>query len=168
MSCCSSNIKIKASPDQALTGQMEKPVTLSYGNRQIRAGFHITEAKASAITSLDCGSNRHNWNETIIQLLDIDGPEDGRMSASKFVHILEKAGLRLEDAQAGQIIFEIGGPDEAMQLYDFAGMQVGADHVEIKTLPRLAMCKPIAARPSATKNMGCCGKPYQPDSMCCA
>jgi Family of unknown function (DUF6428) len=170
MECCSSQIEGKPSlPDAAATAasHLEKPVTLVYGDRHIRAGFHITEAKTCTIKSLDCGSNRHAWNETIIQLLDLDGPESGRMAADKFIHILGKAEVRLDEIQAGQIIFEIGRPDEAMQLFDFVGIQIGVDGVAIKTHPRLAVCKPAAVQPSSANSEGYCATPGNAGGSCC-
>ncbi len=169
MSCCSSGVQSKSSHSaaQVPAGLLEKPVTLSYGNRHLRAGFHITEAKASTIKSLDCGSNRHIWNETVIQLLDVEGPEEGRMPASKFNHILEKAGLRLEDAQVGQVVFEIGRPDEAMQLFTFAGVQIETDKVAIKTHPKLAVCKPASLRGLSSEGKACCGNAKSTANQCC-
>jgi Family of unknown function (DUF6428) len=167
MTCCSSKnhaILDKTSP----TAQMERPVELSYGDRRLRAGFHITEAKTSSITSLDCGSNRHSWRETTIQLLDVDGPESGRMSGSKFVHILEMAGLRLDALPDGELIFEIGRTDEAMQLFDFAGVQMEGEKVVIKTRPRTALCKPAATGSISQETGACCGPPRSDKSSCCA
>jgi Family of unknown function (DUF6428) len=171
MSCCTNSTKENSTalPHLNVARKTDLPVSLDYGDRQIGAGFHITEAKICAITSLDCGSKNHSWKETVIQLLDIEGPEDERMTVGKFTHILEKAGLDLNNLDSGHVIFEIGKGDEAMQLYSFEGLQIAGENVLIKTQPRLAVCKPSLAKNSAPSSGKCCGSQMNPSNeRCCA
>ena len=51
--------------------------------------FHLTEIKKSNHETIDCGSKRHQWNETIIQVWQPEERIQRTMSVSKAVKIIE-------------------------------------------------------------------------------
>ncbi len=163
MTCCSSETAAVEGPKTAAVAA--KPVHMSYGGRELLAGFHITEVKRQRIESIDCGARLDGWAETVIQLLDIDGQPEGRMSASKFHGILGKAGVALGK---GPIIVEVGRPGEAMQLYDLAGIIEEPERVRLDVSPRQAVCKP-AIKMLDIQSVSCCGSgPATAGSSCCS
>ena len=144
----------------------QKPVTVHYGDRAMMAGFHITEVKHAHIRSMDCAAAVDSWDEVIIQLLDIDGPEDGRMSARKFAAIMAKAGVDIAAPGRTPIVFEIARPGEAMQLHEFAGLQEEQGIVRIATQQRQAVCKP-ELKTAKNESAACCSDGTVGASGCC-
>ncbi len=141
-----------------------KPVRMPYGGRELQAGFHITEVKRQRIESIDCAARLDGWTETVIQLLDIDGPPEVRMSASKFHGILAKSGVALGE---GPVIVEVGRPGEAMQLYDLVGIVEEAEWLRLDVSPRQAVCKP-AIKMLDIQSLSCCGSGQATGSACCS
>jgi hypothetical protein len=140
MTCCSSQTeKTHAASQNAITSYGNMPMKMIYSGRHLRAGFHITEVKRLRIESIDCGANSDNWSETVIQLLDVEGEEENRMTADKFLSILSKTGNSLTN---GSVIVEAGRPGEAMQLYDVVGLTANGVDVTLSINPRQAVCKP--------------------------
>ncbi|WP_406685138.1 DUF6428 family protein [Seonamhaeicola sp. MEBiC1930] len=73
----------------------DKSLLFEYApNLLVGANYHITEVKHTKIDSVDCGSNKDSWNETIIQLWESPN-ELGKteyMSVYKALAILNKVG----------------------------------------------------------------------------
>lgn len=164
MTCCSSpnQQSPKAQAELAIADlslpqdKLALPMSIIYGEREIQSGFHITEVKRAVISAMDCGANRESWGETVIQLLDVDGPEASRMTAGKFVSILSKAGVEFSSANQQPIVFELARPGEGLQLHDFKGIREEGDRMIAVTHPREALCKPaLKMKPSQSKS--CCG-----------
>lgn len=162
MTCCSSETAVVERPKTATAAG--KLVHMSYGGRELLAGFHITEVKRQRVEAIDCGSRHDGWAETVIQLLDIDGQPEDRMSASKFHGILLKTGIALGK---GPIIVEVGRPGEAMQLYDLVGIIEEPERVRLDVSPRQAVCKP-AIKMLDIQSLSCCGSGQATGSTCCS
>lgn len=163
MTCCSSETAAVERPKTATAAG--KLVHMSYGGRELLAGFHITEVKRQRVESIDCGSRHDGWAETVIQLLDIDGQPEDRMSASKFHGILLKAGVALGK---GPIIVEVGRPGEAMQLYDLADVIEEPERVRLDVNPRQAVCKPAFTMLDIQAASRCCSGQAAAGSSCCS
>ena len=57
----------------------------------IHGGYHLTELKAASFDTVDCGAQKNQWNETIVQLWVPEGEENGEvMTAAKFLSIYDK------------------------------------------------------------------------------
>lgn len=166
MSCCAtsskstdkSNTQSGAVAAFAMVDVPEQPIFITYGERDIQNGFHITEIKRSMVSSLDCGSNQEGWPETVVQLLDSDGPSEKRITARKFVSILKKANVDLSRAGLQGLVFEIAKPGESLQLHEFKGVHELEDRVVVLTRPREALCKPAMRlqQSGKTSASGCC------------
>ena len=51
----------------------------------IHGGYHLTELKAASFDTVDCGAEKNQWNETIVQLWVPEDEENGEfMTAQKF------------------------------------------------------------------------------------
>jgi Family of unknown function (DUF6428) len=171
MTCCASPVKITDSAaiqiQSPLLSATLKPVRLRYGDRELRAGFHVTEVKKHNVQSIDCGARQHDWLETTVQLLDTEGPEGARMQAGKLAGIFLKAGVDPAYAETKPIVFEIARPGEALQLFDFAGIQEHDDHVAVLVNNRQAVCKPGLVAKAETAS-ACCGGAKTGSGACCA
>jgi hypothetical protein len=145
----------------------EVRVAMHYRGRQLQAGFHITEIKHATIQSLDCAAGRDAWDEVVIQLLDVEGPEEGRMSARKFISILGRSGVDLSNANRSTVVLEVGRPDEAMQIFELVGIHEANGMAHLTTQPRQAVCKPSlrALDLTQTSPSGSCATAT---SSCCA
>ncbi len=50
----------------------------------IHGGYHLTELKAASFDTVDCGAQKNQWNETIVQLWVPEDEENGEfMTAAK-------------------------------------------------------------------------------------
>lgn len=127
----------------ALEPHASKPLLLDYAGRMIQPGYHVTEVKAGAFVTLDCGGNPDRWQETVLQIEDMPS-QDGRghMLAGKFRAILAEVAGRIALAPEARLTFEIGRPDEPMQVFDVSAIQPQAARVVMRLAARSAICKP--------------------------
>ena len=141
----------------------------SYDGRTSAPGYHVTEVKSAALTSLDCGANPESWSETIIQLWDVDGGE-GQMTVRKFLAIIDKVRREIGLEESAPVIFEVGDQSAAMRLYAGGSVHVTGDGVLVALTPRHASCKPLdrwlEAKPA--ERTGCCGTQPTASTACCS
>ncbi|MDE2385277.1 MAG: hypothetical protein KGO53_11725 [Alphaproteobacteria bacterium] len=174
MTCCTAPAaSFEAKPAPATIGSYldfastaNLPVKLRHAGWELGAGFHITEIKHTTVRGLDCGRNEEAWDETVVQLLDLPGPEEGRMKSAKFASILGHKQLQ------GELVFEISRPGEALALYQVAAVDAQPEALVVHLAPRAAHCKP-ATRASAGNLAGqagdaCCGGTAKAKGQCCA
>ena len=45
----------------------------------IHGGYHLTELKAASFDTVDCGAQKNQWNETIVQLWVPEEEENARL-----------------------------------------------------------------------------------------
>lgn len=159
----------------ALVGREALPLVLTYAGRTIQPGYHVTEIKAARFAALDCGGNPDSWTETILQVEDIPGGPDARfMTVGKFVSILARVDQALVLNGSSRVTIEISRPGEAMQVFDIAGIESGADRVTLTLVIRPAICKPRHRALDADRTgsdrvstTSCC-QPSTGTSACCA
>lgn len=87
-------------PLDGLAALPEAPLVFLYEGQPVKAGYHLTEVKAGALSALDCGANPEAWADVFIQLWDIDEDGRGHMPAGKFSAIIRKVSdhVRLDPA----------------------------------------------------------------------
>src|SRR5690606_33257281 len=83
-----------------------------------------------------------SWNETFIQLWDVDEPDAEHMPVAKFIAIIDKVTGRVAVAPGGKLTFEVGDGASPMQLYRVDAIGIEGDTVRIALVPRAAGCKP--------------------------
>lgn len=137
-----------------------KALVIEYAGRMIRPGYHVTEMKAGSFVTLDCGGNPDRWRETILQVEDL-APEGVRdfMPVGRFRAILEQGVARIELDPDARLTFEIGPPDEAMQVFDVSMLQIETNRVTLRLRARPAVCKPrhrAAQQVAEPAKKGCC------------
>lgn len=150
-----------------LVGRDELPLSLEYGDRIVRAGYHITEVKAGSFVALDCGGNPDAWQETVLQVEDIPAKDDRpAMTVGKFRSILAQVDKRVRLDHDARLTIEIGRPGEAMQVFDIANLSIGEDAAVLLLGVRAAICKP-RHRAEHEAAAALCGAPSSKTSGCC-
>lgn len=127
----------------ALQPHAGKQLVFDYAGKRIQPGYHVTEIKAAAFRSLDCGANPQQWNETVVQLWDVAGkPDEHHMTVKKFLAIYSKvdADVRL-DGEA-EIKFECGDAVTPAVHYTLDSMHHEDDALVVSLEPVRAACKP--------------------------
>ena len=75
----------------------------------VHDGYHLTELKAASFDTVDCGAQKNQWNETIVQLWVPEDEENGEcMTAAKFLSIYYKVVRLIPLDPTADIRFEYG------------------------------------------------------------
>ncbi|PRH89409.1 hypothetical protein C5L14_02160 [Labrys okinawensis] len=142
----------------ALKPHAGKALVLHYGGRTIRPGYHVTEVKAGAFATLDCGGNPDAWRETILQVEDIEATGEGDfMSVAKFERILQRVAERVDLQADARLTFEVGQPGEPMRIFDVGALEIaGSERIVLKLEARPAICKPRHRHERRARAAACC------------
>jgi hypothetical protein len=125
---------------EAFEAQKEKPLVFNYEGHDVRPSYHVTEVKTGAFRGLDCGANTESWNETFIQLWDIEEENRGHMPGWKFLAIIGKVRDAVGFDDDAKPTFEVSDGQSPMRIYR-------AEHVEVGDVLRVF----LSARPSSCK-----------------
>ena len=127
--------------------------TNSEGER-IHSGYHLTELKAASFDTVDCGAQKNQWNETIVQLWVSEDEENGEfMTSSKFLSIYDKVASLIPLDPTAEIRFEYG--DENFPPSNYHVEKITEHQTELRVQLRLPQttCK---ARDRRESGAGCC------------
>ncbi|MGC2628004.1 MAG: DUF6428 family protein [Candidatus Udaeobacter sp.] len=121
----------------------------------IHAGYHLTELKAASFDTVDCGAQKNQWNETIVQLwVPEDEENDEFMAAEKFLSIYDKVSRLIPLDPTAEIRFEYG--DENFPPSNYHVENISEKSTELRVQLRLPQttCK---ARDRREAGAACCG-----------
>jgi len=121
----------------------------------IHGGYHLTELKAASFDTVDCGGQKNQWNETIVQLWIPEDEGNGEfMTAAKFLSIYDKVARLIPLDPTAEIRFEYG--DENFPSSNYHIETISENEAELRVQLRLpqATCK---ARDRRESGAGCCG-----------
>ncbi len=141
---------------EQLRGSRSKQVLfVDENDTTIHGGYHLTELKAAAFDTVDCGGQKNRWHETIVQLWVPENEEsDEFMTADKFLSIYDRvSGMIALDPEA-EIRFEYGDENFAPSNYHVAKVTKIADTIRVELRPPQATCK---ARDRREAGAPCCG-----------
>jgi hypothetical protein len=142
-----------------------KALIFEYGGRRVQPGYHVTEVKAGSFVTLDCGGNPDAWQETILQVEDIPArPGESYLPVGKFRAILAQVDRKVRLSSDARLTIEVSRPDEAMQVYDVAGIGFTDEAAIIRLGERPAICKP-RHRAEREATAACCSPGTA--STCC-
>ena len=162
-------------PDTTLAAMLEmlsphdaRELVFAYSDgSQVRAGYHVTEVKAGSFVTLDCGGNADAWNETILQVEDLDTiAGETAMTVGKFRSILAAVGRKVRLDGGSRLTIEVSRLDEPMRIYDVAGIAIEGERTIVRLAARPAICKP-RHRAQQDEASACCG-PSAGKGGCCA
>ena len=121
----------------------------------IHGGYHLTELKAASFDTVDCGAQKNQWNETIVQLWVPEDEENGEfMTAAKFLSIYDKVARLIPLDPTAEIRFEYG--DENFPSSNYHIEMISENKAQLRVQLRLpqATCK---ARDRREAGAACCG-----------
>jgi predicted ATPase len=122
----------------------------------IHGGYHLTELKAASFDTVDCGAQKNQWNETIVQLWVSEQEEENGefMTAAKFLSIYDKVARLISVDVTAEIRFEYG--DENFPPSHYHVEKLNENEAELRVQLRLPQttCK---ARDRRQSGEGCCG-----------
>jgi hypothetical protein len=151
-----------------LAGHKDKSLIFNYEGRDVRPSYHVTEVKTGSFRALDCGANAEHWNETFIQLWDIEEDSRGHMAVWKFLAIIGKVGEAVGFDADAKLTFEVSDGVRPMQIYRAERIETtGAVRVYLSARP--SSCKPRdrwLAQETAQTETSCCAPKSQ--KSCCS
>ena len=130
-------------------------VFTNFDGATIHGGYHLTELKAASFDTVDCGAQKNQWNETIVQLWVLEEQENGEfMTAAKFLSIYDKVARLIPIDPTADIRFEYG--DENFPPSNYHVENVSENWTELRVQLQLpqATCK---ARDRRESGAACCG-----------
>ncbi|MFV1884564.1 MAG: DUF6428 family protein [Balneola sp.] len=120
--------------------------------REIQGDFHFTEVKSVNVKSMDCGSNKHIFNETIIQIwVNERSEKEAEWSGGKAVNILNKVGSKQRFDLESEVFFEYGDSISQTAKYSIETMYRVKDDLIVRLF-----VKPTECKPSRNQELVCC------------
>jgi hypothetical protein len=124
-------------------------------NDTIHRGYHLTEIKAVTYDAVDCGGQKNQWNETILQLWVPAAADDDYMLASKFVSIYEKVCKLVSIDEEAVVRIEYGDENFFLTAYHVADVNQNADALRVVLEPPATTCK-ARDRAKSSNSERCC------------
>ena len=154
----------------ALEPHQEKALVFDYGKR-VHSGYHVTEIKAAAVHTMDCGGKRNQWFETILQVWAPEGASNERhMGVGKFLSIYRRVAAGVPIAQEATLRVEYGDVGSPAISYLVASVETRDGEVVVKLEPPAVACKAnarfVGDIPVLSTAAACCA-PESP-APCCA
>ncbi len=150
---------------EALAGNAEKVLDVQTMDGMIGEGYHITEVKAGAFTTVDCGGNPDQWNETVLQIEDRPLSDGRQMTAGKFAAIVSAVQKKVILDGDARLTIEEGPTGVPMRVHDVTAVLEGVESVTLVLSPRNALCKP-QHREEVAGASACCA-PKGSGQKCC-
>jgi hypothetical protein len=143
-------------------------LVFQFDHGQIRKEYHITEVLSYLVSAVDCGSQKSQWRETVIQLIEprSDISEGQYMSATKALAILKKSAELLGIESDSQVKLEYR-PEHtnAAQRYEVGEVITQEGKVVVFASGATTQCKP--ALRSKEINTCCSAQSSTPNNQCC-
>lgn len=120
----------------------------------VHCGYHLTELKAASFDTVDCGAQKNQWNETIVQLWVPEDEENGEwMTAAKFLSIYHRVARLIPLDPTAEIRFEYGDENFPPSNYHVENISETAADVRIQLRLPQTTCK---ARDRRQSGEVCC------------
>lgn len=149
----------------------DKSLVFDLGDRIIAPGYHVTEVKAVAVRSVDCGGRANTWNETVVQLWSPgSATAEGYMKVGKFLSIYQRVVASLPIDPEAVLRFEYGEVGEPAISYLVSTVCVEGDAVRVHLSAPGVACKLNAPEvhdiPVLTSTTSCCTAEKSAVSCC--
>ena len=107
----------------------------------VHRGYHLTEIKAVAYDTVDCGGQKNHWNETILQLWVPESAGEDYMLAGKFVSIYDKVHRLVSIDAEAELRIEYGDHKIFPTAYSIGDLREDADTIRLLLEPPSTTCK---------------------------
>lgn len=135
---------LENNPDQEITFRLAD-------GRELGGDLHITEVKNAIVESVDCGSNAHQFKETIIQLwINEESDIIATWNASKALGILKKTIRSNNGNNDSEVYFEFGDSITTVSKHAFT-IKEESDRIVFELFVEATACKP-----RLNKELACC------------
>lgn len=125
-----------------LAGHPHKQLHFEYAEgERVPAGYHITEIKQAQITSVDCGGQKNEWTEVIVQLWQPDVISGDAMSTDKALSIIATVERVLPIADDVVVKIEFGNADFETRQMHSENIKITATEVLIRLVADKVQCK---------------------------
>lgn len=121
----------------------------------VQRGYHLTEIKAVAYDTVDCGGQKNRWNETILQLWVPGDPADDYMKAGQFVRIYDKVRGMVSLDENAEVRIEYGDENLFPAAYHIRDLQEDGEELRVVLEPPATTCK-ARGRARAGDRESCC------------
>ncbi|MEY2546224.1 MAG: hypothetical protein QOG48_1341 [Verrucomicrobiota bacterium] len=139
--------QLRAEPNKSL-------IFVNGDGETIHRGYHLTEIKAAKFDTVDCGGEKNQWNETIMQLwVPQNERGDELMTAGKFLSIYDKVSRMIDVDLTAEIRFEYGDENFFPSNYHVESIAEDDDTLRVELRPPQTMCK---ARDRRSADASCC------------
>lgn len=122
---------------------------------QVHAGYHLTEIKAAAYETVDCGGQTNRWKETNFQLWVPQDADDQYMSAGKFVQIFDRVQSLVPVDLNADARIEYGDENFFPSIYSVESISQTPEELGVLIAPPTTTCKARDRRPVA-ETTSCC------------
>src|SRR2546423_4798137 len=120
----------------------------------IHPGYHLTEIKAAKFDTIDCGGQKNQWNETIMQLWVPEGERsDDFMTAGKFFSIYNKVSRMIDVDPSAEVRFEYGDDNFFPSSYHVESIGENENTLRVELRAPQTTCKARDRRPAGAS---CC------------
>jgi hypothetical protein len=127
----------------------------------IRAGYHLTELKAAAFDTVDCGGELNQWNETILQLWVPENADEDFMTTAKFLKIFDKVRGVIPLKLGAEIRVEYGDDNFFPSIYHVGSVTHEQGTTRVLLQPPATTCK-------ARDRRMCCNSGSMAETCCAA
>lgn len=122
----------------------------------VHTGYHLTEIKAVTYDTVDCGGQRNDWNETILQLWVPEDADDEYMKAGKFVRIFDSVRSSIPLREDANVRVEYGDENFFPSVYDVRSVETERNTLRVLVEPPETTCKARDRRASSKAEASCC------------
>ena len=119
---------------------------------KIQAGYHLTELKAAAFETVDCGGQVNRWDETIAQLWVPSVPDEDYMSVAKFLKIFDRVSGMISLDPEAEMRIEYGDDRFFPSNYHVRSVTNEAGHTCVLLEPPQTTCKARDRRAAGTRS----------------
>src|SRR6266852_6064224 len=116
-------------------------------------GYHLTELKAASFDTVDCGGQKNQWQETIVQLWVPANADDDYMTSAKFLKIFDKVREMIPLNCAGEVRVEYGDENFFPSTYRVRAVTHNDGVTRVLLEPPATTCKARDRRRVAASSM---------------
>ncbi|MFP8487859.1 DUF6428 family protein [Gracilimonas sp. Q87] len=124
-------------------------------NTRLSGDLHITEIQNHSVSSVDCGGNPHQYDETVVQLWINEASKDiAEWRTEKALKIFEIVGEKIEYKDQAELLVEFGDSIHSTVLYSVGSIIETTRDVTIMLTVKPTVCKPRVD--TSGELAGCC------------
>src|SRR5712691_9545238 len=151
--------ELRAAPNHQL-------IFVDVDGHAVHSGYHLTELKAATFDTVDCGGQKNQWQETIVQLWVPANADDDYMTSAKFLKIFDKVRDMIPVNRDAEVRVEYGDENFFPSTYRVRAVTHDDGVTRVLLEPPATTCKARDRRIAiSSKTDSCC---VSATESCCA